>query len=109
MSDQRRLRTSLDSDGVAKVGAEQLPGDAQPALCYGDAELMTGGAIAHHNLLIVQGHCKDTLSFSACPSYLERGLDNPCVSPASQWYQTLESSLCVDVLMHSSALCCLLG
>ena len=49
--------TSLDADGVAKIGAVQLPGDAQLALWQLHVVLLHVLAPDHGHALAVQAHC----------------------------------------------------
>ena len=49
--------TCLEGDGVAKVGAVQLPGDAQLPLRGDQIVLLASFALAHDKLLAVQAHC----------------------------------------------------
>ena len=49
--------TGLDGDGVTKVGAVQLPGDAQLPLRRDKVMLLARFALGHHQLLAIQAHC----------------------------------------------------
>ena len=49
--------TSLDADGVAIIGAVQLPGDAQLALWQLHVVLLHVLALDHGHALAVQAHC----------------------------------------------------
>lgn len=57
MSAQERPRTGLDSDGVAKVGAVQLPVHAQLALRQHHVVLLHVLAGSHRQARAIQAHC----------------------------------------------------
>lgn len=69
MSAQERPRTGLDGDGIAKVGAVQLPGHAQLALRQHHVMLLHVLARSHRQQRAVQAHCtaKTLISTVACP------------------------------------------
>ena len=55
------ILTSLNGNGVAKVGAIKLPGDAQLPHWQGQLMLLLCLATLHDELLSVQAHCRNML------------------------------------------------
>ena len=75
--------TSLDGDGVAKVGAVQLPGDAQLPQWQIKVVLLAGLALEHCKLLAIQAHCTGVALSVLVPCsvcfHIDFGRDHTCI------------------------------
>ena len=83
MSAQERPRTGLDGDGVAKVGAVQLPGHVQLALRQHHVVLLHALAGSHRQARAVQAHCTAKHIISIVCFYCHcSGGASACILPA---------------------------